>query len=101
MKYTVLLKPHTNGRVLATVPALPECQCIGSTEAEALGKIRAAIHEIMRKTKVVHIEVDDDQTKDAWDETIGVFADDETFDDFQDEIRKYRVTPEDTLPTDR
>ena len=92
MEYTVLIQEHDSGGFIASVPALPGCQGHGATEDDALREIRANIEEFLRKTKIARISVEGNGKlpEDPWDEVIGMFEDDETFDDFQKEIRKYR-----------
>jgi len=92
MEYTVFLQPQENGGIVASVPTIPDCQSHGTTEDEAIRNISINIKNFLRKTKVVRIKVDDNGAlpADPWDEVIGIFANDETFDDFQKEIKKYR-----------
>ncbi len=92
MEYTVFLQQHENGGFVASVPAIPGCQSHGITEDEAIRNISVNIKKILRKTKIVRVTIDENGTlpQDPWDEVIVIFADDETFDDFQNEIKKYR-----------
>jgi len=92
MEYTVLVQPHENGGFIASVPAIPGCQSRGVTEDETIRNVSANIKNFLRKTKVVRVTIEENGTlpEDPWDEVIGMFADDETFDDFQKEIKKYR-----------
>lgn len=92
MEYTVLLKPNESGGFFATVPALPGCESFGATEEEAVKKISLNIKDFLQKAKFVRVKVDENgvEAKDPWDDVIGIFDDDETFDDFQKEIKKNR-----------
>ncbi len=92
MEYTVFIQPHERSGFLASVPALPSCHGLGATQDEALKKVSVSIREFLGKTQIVRlkVEVNDDATVAPWDEVIGMFADDETFDDFQSEMEKYR-----------
>jgi hypothetical protein len=92
MEYTVFLQPHADGGFVASAPAIPGCQTLGATEEEALRKISANIRDFLRKTKIVRLNVDENGalSQDPWDDVIGMFNDDETFDDFQNEIKQYR-----------
>jgi len=94
MEYTVFLQPHTTGGFVASVPAIPDCQSLGATEDEAIRNISINIKDFLRKTKIIRLSVDENGSlsKDPWDDVIGMFDDDETFDDFQNEIAKYRQT---------
>ena len=42
MRYTVILQRESDGRYVATVPALPGCVSQGDTREEALKNIREA-----------------------------------------------------------
>jgi len=92
MEYTVFIQPHQGGGFIASVPGLPGCPGLGRTKADALQNIRANIKDFLSKTTVTRIKVDDNRalSEDPWEEVIGMFAEDETFDDFQKEIKKYR-----------
>jgi hypothetical protein len=92
MEYTVFLQPHANGGFVASVPAIPGCQGLGETEDEAIHNISANIKDFLRKAKIVRLNVDENGalSQDPWDDIIGMFNHDETFDDFQNEIKKYR-----------
>lgn len=94
MEYTVFLQPHSSGGFVASVPALPACQSLGATEDEAIRNVRINIQDFLRKTKILRVNVDENGSvsKDPWDDVIGMFNDDETFDEFQNEIAKYRQT---------
>jgi len=92
MEYTVLVQPHENGGFIASVPAIPGCYSHGATEDETIRNVRTNIKDFLHKTKIVRITVEENGNlpEDPWAEVIGMFADDETFDDFQKEIKKYR-----------
>ena len=94
MEYTVFLQPHTAGGFVASAPAIPDCQSRGATEDEAIRNIPMNIQDFLRKTKIIRVSVDENGSlsKDPWDDVIGMFKDDETFDEFQNEIAKYRQT---------
>jgi predicted RNase H-like HicB family nuclease len=92
MEYTVFIQPHARGGFPASVPALPSCQGLGTTQDEALKRVSASIKEFLGKTQIVRlkVEINEDAAADPWDEVIGMFAQDETFDDFQNEMKRYR-----------
>ena len=94
MEYTVFLQPHTTGVFVASVPAIPDCQILVATEDEAILNILMNIQDFLRKTKIIRVSVDENGSlsKDPWDDVIGMFNDDETFDEFQNEIAKYRLS---------
>lgn len=92
MEYTVFIQPQQSGGFLASVPALPGCQSLGQTQDDALNRIRTNIKEFLGKTQIIRLKIEAtvDAAADPWDEVIGMFAEDETFDDFQSEMKKYR-----------
>ncbi len=92
MEYTIFIQPQLSGGFLASVPALPGCQSLGQTQDEALNRVSANIKEFLGKTQIVRLKVEAnvDVSTDPWNDVIGMFAEDETFDDFQNEIKKYR-----------
>ncbi len=92
MEYTVWLQNHESGGILAIAPAYPDCRSIAKTEEEAVEQIKEKIREFVQKTKIRQIDVDVNgkDYSDSGNNLVGVFEDDETFDDFQDEIKKYR-----------
>ncbi len=92
MEYTVLVQPDEGGGFIASVPAIPGCHSRGATEDETIRNVSVNIKDFLRKTKIVRISVEENGNlpEDPWDEIIGAFANDETFDDFQKQIKKYR-----------
>lgn len=58
MEYAVFIQPHERGGFLASVPALPSCQGVGTTQDEALKKVSANIKEFLGNTQIVRLKVD-------------------------------------------
>ncbi len=92
MQYTVFIQPHRNGGFIASVPTLPGCQSQGATEDEALNKIRTAIVDQLKHTKIVHVEVKGNgaMPKNPWDGMIGIFENNPIFEEVEKEIKKER-----------
>jgi predicted RNase H-like HicB family nuclease len=92
MQYTVLIQPRRNGGFTASVPTLPGCRSEGATEDEALDKIRTAIANQLKDTKIVQIEVTENGVapKNPWDAMIGIFENNPIFDEVEKEIKRER-----------
>jgi predicted RNase H-like HicB family nuclease len=91
MEYTVLIQPKRGG-FMATIPTLPECRAHGKTEKEALDKIRTRAQELLKRTKLVTINLSPNgqSEDDPWLAMAGMWRDDPTWDEYQRLIKKYR-----------
>ena len=89
MRYTVVLE-YENGNYRAFVPALPECIAKGRTREEALNNIQQAIVECLSHVEIMTVEIEAPPGLDPWEPFIGMWADDESWDEFQAEIEAYR-----------
>jgi predicted RNase H-like HicB family nuclease len=96
MEYTVLIQPKRGGGFKATVPALPQCRSTGATEEEAMARLRVALDKLLQEAKITSIEVDENgqQQNDPWLAMAGKWANDPTFDEFQQIVEKYRKRPD-------
>jgi predicted RNase H-like HicB family nuclease len=92
MQYTILIQPRRNGGFTASVPTLPGCRSQGATEEEALDKIRTAINNQLKDTKIVRIEVEGNGilSPNPWNKIIGMFKDDPIFDEVDRRIKRER-----------
>lgn len=94
MKYTVLLQKEQDG-YSATVPGLPQCRSRGTTEDEALDRIRAEIAAVLDRTKAVEVEVPSTNGPlHPWRPFAGIWKHDPSFDSFLDEIKAERLQEE-------
>lgn len=92
MQYTVVIQPNREGGFIASVPTLPDCRSQGTTEDEVINKIRTAIAEELKHTKIVHIEVKENGVvpKNPWDSIIGMFENDSIFEEVDRRIKQDR-----------
>jgi len=92
MQYTVLIQPGRNGGFTASVPTLPGCRSQGTTEDEVIDKIRTAIAEELKHTKIVHVDVKENGAvpKNPWDSIIGMFKNDPIFEEVDRRIKQDR-----------
>lgn len=100
MTWHILLESQANGRVLATVPALPNCTLERSNREEALEAIQQLLSERLAHVEVlpVHISptVDAASFKEqSWQPFLGLFKDDRYFAELADELRAKRQIDDD------
>jgi len=93
MQYQILIEhPNQNGYV-ASVIGLPNCVAEGATEDEALNRVKLRLKARLAQSKIVTVEVDvpvRGMTGNPWIDSAGVYKDDPTYDEFLEEIAKYR-----------
>ena len=89
MEYIVVLEKEM-GHYRAVVPVLPDCVAEGQTRAETLERMRKAIEDRLSKVEITTIEVKQPSSADAWQPFIGMWKNDETWEEFQAEIANYR-----------
>jgi hypothetical protein len=91
MQYQVLVEHKGANRFTASVIGLADCVVEGRTEAEAIAKVQEALRARLSQGKVIKVDagsaapVEHPLLKHA-----GRFRNDPTFDDFVEEIEKYR-----------
>jgi predicted RNase H-like HicB family nuclease len=91
MQYQVFVQSHTVNHFVASVVGIPNLSVEGTTEAEAIAKVKTALENQLMTGKFVTVEVDTPSSEnDPWIKHMGIFADDPTFDDFLAEIQAYR-----------
>ncbi|MFQ5343984.1 MAG: hypothetical protein ACE5F6_20780 [Anaerolineae bacterium] len=87
----ILLKQADNG--YAARPVLwPDSVAHGTTEQEALDRVRVLIRGLLSRTQFVQVEVDvpEHQVSNPWLAKAGMFTDDPTWDDFLKAMADYR-----------
>lgn len=93
MQYQILIEhPNQNGFV-ASVIGLPNCVATGSTEEEALARIRQTLHARLSQAKIVAIEVESPTAQDEekpWTVNAAAWRDDPTFDDLMEKLQQIR-----------
>ena len=90
MKYSVLLQKEKDGYSV-TVPGLPQCRSRGSTEEEALDRIRSEITDTLSRTKAVEVEVSSPNgSSHPWQLFAGIWKTDPSFDRFLEEVEVER-----------
>ena len=79
--YDVLIENQEDGRVLATVIGLPDCQAIGATKEEALTRLYERLTERLAKAEIVSMKIEPAKAEHPWMKFAGMFKDDPLFDE--------------------
>ncbi len=93
MQYQVLVQNLPEGLFSAFVVGIPDIIAEGRTLEETLNKAKALLEERLAVARLFTIEVEEAPagvSANPWLETHGVLRDDPTFDDWVEEIVKYR-----------
>ena len=103
MQYQVLVQNLPDGLFSAFVIGVPDVVAEGATVEEALNNAKTLLKERLATSRLITIEVEETLegvVANPWLETHGVLRDDTTFDDWVEEIAKYRreVDDEESQP---
>ena len=93
MQYQVLVQNMPDGLFTAVVSGVPDVVAEGATVEEALNNAKTLLKERLATSRLFTIEVEEAPAgvvATPWLETHGVLRDDITFDDWVEEIAKYR-----------
>jgi predicted RNase H-like HicB family nuclease len=93
MRYQVFLQSQAEQRFVASVVGIPNLSVEGTTEAEAIANVKAALASQLATGKWVTIEMDaiaDSQESMPPIRPAGIFASDPTFDDWIEKLATIR-----------
>ena len=93
MQYQVLVEKLPDRLFSAFVIGVPDVVAEGATVEEALNKAKTLLKERLATSRLFTIEAEEAPAgvvANPWLETHGVLRDDTTFDDWVEEIAKYR-----------
>ena len=93
MQYQVLVQNLPDGLFSAFVIGVPDVVAEGATVEEALNNAKTLLKERLATSKLFTIEVEEvlaGVVANPWLETHGVLRDDTTFDEWVEEMAKYR-----------
>ncbi len=91
MKYRVLIHQRAENDFTASVLELPNLVTQGKTEEEAVSSAQIALVDCLSHSKVVTLEVNSQPAfKNAFLKQAGSLKDDPTFDEFMEEMQRYR-----------
>lgn len=94
MQYTVLIQPQHNGNFEAVIPAFPMFRSTGTSEEEALSRLRSSMSDLLQKSRITSIEIgQQEKSPDPWLEMAGMWREDPTWDEYQGLIKKHRKRP--------
>jgi predicted RNase H-like HicB family nuclease len=86
MTCEILVRPSENG-FTATVLGLPDCTVEAATREEAIQKARVEAQNLIAAGEIIRVEIGQTQPPQSF---AGMWADDETFDDFVAAMKAYR-----------
>jgi hypothetical protein len=89
MKVDIILSKRGNG-YLAHVSSLPEIRVKEATREAALRGVERRLRAYFEQVELVRLDLGETNDSRSLPEHFGSFADDPTFDDWQDEIAAYR-----------
>jgi len=92
MQCTVIVRSEAGDRFVARPLGLPEFETTAPTEAEAVAGVTRKLGEWVRGVTVVEVTV---PTGNPWLDTAGRSAEDPLFEEYLEEIRRYRAAVED------
>ncbi|MGH9800932.1 MAG: type II toxin-antitoxin system HicB family antitoxin [Blastocatellia bacterium] len=87
MNCDILVTPTENG-FAATVLGLPDCAIEAPTRDEAIEKAKAEAEELITKSEIVRVEINGKIEPKSF---AGMWANDQTFDDFLAAMKAYRA----------
>ena len=95
MGYDILVQPQSKGEYRATILGWPDLVATGQSEQAALEQVKMALRIQLSRSKIVHVsedEVDTDKhhAEHPWQQFLGMWKEDETFDDFVEQMAIYR-----------
>ena len=90
MIFDVILFKQVDNGYIARPTFWPNEVAYGATEQEALDSVRLLIRDLLNRTQFVQVEVDAPLTNHPWLAKAGIFADDPTWDSFQNAMAEYR-----------
>jgi predicted RNase H-like HicB family nuclease len=91
MQYQVFIESEVDRpRFSASVVEMPSVSVTGSTEAEAVINVKAALKEKLATGKFISIDLDTIDTPSSELPGAGIFTEDSTFDDWMDRLAEIR-----------
>lgn len=99
LMYNVFVK-KVGDRFTATVVGFPNCTVEAASRAEAIERAREAVAEFVSDGELVKIEVETSSQNRPLRDFVGMWADDDTFDEFVEAMKSYRreVDASETAP---
>ncbi len=92
MNFDVILQKQPDKGYIARPVLWPDSSAHGTTEQEALKRVRGLIQDLSGRTRLVRVNVDvtENESDNPWLAKAGAFADDPTWNDFMQSMADYR-----------
>jgi hypothetical protein len=78
----VLVRRESKGRYRATVLGWPECTASAANREEAIERTRQCVVDLLAEGEIVQLDVETRPASSSLAQFVGMWADDETFDQF-------------------
>jgi hypothetical protein len=78
----VLVRREPKGRYRATVLGWPECTASAASRDEAIERTRQSLVDLLAEAEIVQLDVEMRPASSSLAQFVGMWADDETFDQF-------------------
>ncbi len=101
MNYDILLTRETETKYKAQALLFPHIEVTGATEAVAIAEIKKAIQQMQRQSRIVRVDIPTETAlmtqvlpitaEDPWAQVAGIWQDDPDWEQFQEEIGRYRT----------
>ena len=89
LTYNVFVR-KMGDRYTATVVGFPNCAVEAASRSEAIERAREAVTEFVSEGELVKIEVETSSTAHSLRDFAGMWAEDDTFDEFVEAMKSYR-----------
>lgn len=99
MSYDVLVQSPAEGEYRATVLGWPNLVVTGQSERSVLEKVKNALRIQLAQSKIIHlsdaeVEANSSQVEHPWQQFLGMWQNDATFDDFVAHMDAFRKSQE-------
>ena len=82
MTVEVLVRREPKGRYRATVLGWPECTASAPSREEAIERTRQSLVDLLAESEIIQLDIETRPASSALAQFVGMWADDETFDQF-------------------
>ncbi len=90
MTYNVLVRNNPNGRYEATILGWPDCTVEGSSRQDVVQRARELLTDLLAEWELIQVEIEAPSPKSPLLQFAGMWAEDETFEEFVDAMESYR-----------
>ncbi len=100
MTTAVLVTRHADNRYSARALALADVIASGTSEAEAIAALRIALADLQTRSHIIQVDlpVPLAPVNDPWVQVAGIWANDPSWEPFQQAVAAYRAIEDWTLP---